>query len=90
MQNFSGEKKISSKQLEFLCFCLFTLADFFQIDIFHFFKGPGPFPAVINMYGGINRGQVIEDKSAMFASRGIASLALAFFGVPDLPKKYVQ
>ena len=52
--------------------------------------GPGPFPAVINMYGGINRGQVIEDKSAMFASRGIASLALAFFGVPDLPKKYVQ
>jgi hypothetical protein len=57
---------------------------------FHFFIGPGPFPAVINMYGGINRGQVIEDKSAMFASRGIASLALAFFGVPDLPKKYVQ
>ena len=56
----------------------------------HFFIGPGPFPAVINMYGGINRGQVIEDKSAMFASRGIASLALAFFGVPDLPKKYVQ
>ena len=59
-------------------------------SFFHFFIGPGPFPAVINMYGGINRGQVIEDKSAMFASRGIASLALAFFGVPDLPKKYVQ
>ena len=63
---------------------------FCRLIFSNFFKGPGPFPAVINMYGGINRGQVIEDKSAMFASRGIASLALAFFGVPDLPKKYVQ
>ena len=52
--------------------------------------GPGPFPAVIKIYGGIHKGNVVEEKSAMFASRGIASLALGFFGVPDLPKKYVK
>ncbi len=50
--------------------------------------GPGPHPAVINIYGGIHKGNVIEDKSAVFASRGFASLALAFFGVPGLPKSY--
>ena len=52
--------------------------------------GPGPFPAVINMYGGIHKKNVIEDKSAMFASRGFASLALAFFGVEGLPKTYTK
>jgi hypothetical protein len=34
--------------------------------------------------------QVIEDKAAMFASRGFASLALAFFGVKDLPISYAM
>ena len=52
--------------------------------------GHGPFPCVIKLYGGIHKGNVIEDKSAMFASRGIASLALAFFGVPGLPKTYAE
>ena len=52
--------------------------------------GEGPFPAVINMYGGIYRGKVVEDRSAMLASRGIASLALAYFGVPGLPKSYIE
>ena len=50
--------------------------------------GDGPFPAVINIYGGINKGHIIEDKSAAFASRGIASLSLPFFGVEGLPKNY--
>ena len=45
---------------------------------------------MIKIYGGIHKRQVIEDKSAMFASRGIASLALAFFGVQDLPKTYIE
>ena len=49
--------------------------------------GEGPFPAVINMYGGINRGGVIEDKAAMYASRGLASLALAYFALPGLATK---
>ena len=60
------------------------------ITLTYTFVGPGPFPAVIKIYGGIHKGQVIEDKSAMLASRGIASLALAFFGVPGLPKTYVE
>merc|ERR1711971_1275 len=50
--------------------------------------GNGPYPAVINIYGGLNKGKIIEDKSAVFASRGIASLALAFFGVDGLPTNY--
>ena len=39
------------------------------------------------MYGGINRGGVIEDKAAMYASRGLASLALAYFALPGLATK---
>ena len=53
--------------------------------------GKGPFPSVINIYGGILKGQVPEDRSALFASRGIASLALSFFGTsPGLPKRYSE
>ena len=40
------------------------------------------------MYGGMNKGQVVEERSALLASRGFASLALAFFGAKDLPKNY--
>jgi hypothetical protein len=32
--------------------------------------------------------KVIEDKAALFASRGFATLSLAFFGVKDLPISY--
>lgn len=45
-------------------------------------------PLIITLYGGILRGNVVEEKAAMLASHGFASLALAFFGVPDLPKRY--
>ena len=48
----------------------------------------GPFPTIISMYGGMNKGQVVEERSALLASRGFASLALAFFGAKDLPKNY--
>ena len=51
--------------------------------------GEGPFPSVIKLYGGIHRGQVIEDKAALLASRGFVSLSLAFFGVSDLPTTYI-
>lgn len=47
-----------------------------------------PAPAIITMYGSTNRGKVPEDRAAMFASRGFASFALAFFGVDDLPEMY--
>lgn len=53
-------------------------------------KGPGPFPAVISMYGGVHRGQVVEERSALLASRGFASLALPYFGVGNLPKTYLE
>ena len=53
--------------------------------------GEGPFPSLINIYGGILKGKVAEDRSALFASRGFASLALSFFGTdPGLPKRYSE
>ncbi|KAK3876949.1 hypothetical protein Pcinc_018300 [Petrolisthes cinctipes] len=47
-------------------------------------RGPGPFPGVVDMFGGT--GGLLEYRSAQMASRGFASLALAFFGYDDLPK----
>lgn len=47
-------------------------------------------PLVLTIYGGIIRGHVIEERAAVLASRGFASLALAFFGVDDLPKRYKE
>lgn len=46
--------------------------------------GNGPFPGIFDIYGMASG--LIESRSAMFASRGIASLALAYFGYEDLPK----
>lgn len=45
--------------------------------------GPGPFPGVIDIFGFI--GGLFEFRSAMLATRGIASLALAVFNYDDLP-----
>ncbi|CAL4116917.1 unnamed protein product, partial [Meganyctiphanes norvegica] len=46
--------------------------------------GPGPFPGVVDMFG--TAGGLLEYRSAQLASRGFASLALAFFAYEDLPK----
>ncbi|KAG0721398.1 Acyl-coenzyme A thioesterase 5 [Chionoecetes opilio] len=46
--------------------------------------GDGPFPGVIDLFGSV--GGLMEFRSAMMASRGIASLALAYFAYDDLPK----
>ncbi|XP_075711086.1 acyl-coenzyme A amino acid N-acyltransferase 2-like [Rhinoderma darwinii] len=46
--------------------------------------GEGPFPGVIDIFGAI--GGLIEFRSSLLASRGIASLALAYYGYDDLPK----
>jgi dienelactone hydrolase len=46
--------------------------------------GPGPFPAVIDMFGFIKG--IVEPRSALLASRGIASLALPYLFYQDLPK----
>ncbi|XP_029287376.1 acyl-coenzyme A thioesterase 4-like isoform X2 [Cottoperca gobio] len=45
--------------------------------------GPGPFPAMLDMWG--MGGGLVEYRSALFASKGYASLALAYFGHRDLP-----
>ena len=50
----------------------------------------GPYPTIISMYGGMIKGQVVEERSALLASHGFASLALAFFGAKDLPKNYLD
>ncbi|XP_042262565.1 bile acid-CoA:amino acid N-acyltransferase-like isoform X1 [Thunnus maccoyii] len=45
--------------------------------------GPGPFPAMLDLWG--MGGGLVEYRSALFASRGYASLSLAYFGHKDLP-----
>ncbi|XP_034543406.1 bile acid-CoA:amino acid N-acyltransferase-like isoform X2 [Notolabrus celidotus] len=45
--------------------------------------GPGPFPAMLDLWG--MGGGLVEYRSAMFASKGYASLSLAYFGHKDLP-----
>ncbi|XP_007948518.1 bile acid-CoA:amino acid N-acyltransferase [Orycteropus afer afer] len=45
--------------------------------------GDGCFPAVIDLFGGI--GGLLEFRSSLLASRGFASLALAYFDYEDLP-----
>jgi len=52
--------------------------------------GDGPYPLVIRLYGGIQKGNVIEDQSAVIAARaGVASFSMGFFGINSLPKSYL-
>uniref|UniRef100_A0AAV2M3I1 Uncharacterized protein n=1 Tax=Knipowitschia caucasica TaxID=637954 RepID=A0AAV2M3I1_KNICA len=45
--------------------------------------GPGPFPAMLDLWG--MGGGLVEYRSALLASRGYASFALAYFRHKDLP-----
>ena len=54
------------------------------------FLPSSPGPAVITIYGGVNKGVVPQDRAALLASRGFVCLALAFFGVDDLPPVYTS
>ncbi|KAF0035087.1 hypothetical protein F2P81_012845 [Scophthalmus maximus] len=45
--------------------------------------GPGPFPGMLDLWG--MGGGLVEYRSALFASRGYASLSLAYIGHKDLP-----
>ena len=47
--------------------------------------GQGKHPALIDLYG--SPGGLLEHRAAMLASRGFVTLALAYFGYQDLPKK---
>ncbi|KAA0197426.1 hypothetical protein HAZT_HAZT002190 [Hyalella azteca] len=44
--------------------------------------GEGPFPGVVDMFGGA--GGLMEHRAALFAARGFATLALAYFAYEDL------
>lgn len=45
--------------------------------------GPGPFPAMLDLWG--MSGGLVEYRAALFASRGYASLSLAYIGHKELP-----
>lgn len=51
--------------------------------LYWFPAGPGPFPAMLDLWG--MGGGLVEYRSALFASRGYASLSLAYLGHKDLP-----
>lgn len=51
--------------------------------LFYLLTGQGPFPAVLDMWG--MGGGLVEYRSALLASHGLASLALAYFGHKDIP-----
>uniref|UniRef100_A0A6J0TIJ9 Bile acid-CoA:amino acid N-acyltransferase isoform X1 n=2 Tax=Pogona vitticeps TaxID=103695 RepID=A0A6J0TIJ9_9SAUR len=50
--------------------------------------GPGPFPGVIDLFGGV--GGLIEFRAGLLASKGFAVLALAYFGYDDLPQSITE
>ena len=53
-------------------------------------NGDGPYPLVVRLYGGIQKGNVFEDQSALLAARsGVACFSMAYFGVNGLPKSYL-
>ncbi|XP_069602564.1 acyl-coenzyme A amino acid N-acyltransferase 1-like [Ranitomeya imitator] len=45
--------------------------------------GEGPFMGIIDLFGGV--GGLLEFRSSLLASRGFATLALAYFAYDDLP-----
>ncbi|SDH61461.1 acyl-CoA thioester hydrolase/BAAT C-terminal domain-containing protein [Bosea robiniae] len=46
--------------------------------------GEGPYPAIMILNG--SGGGINEPRAALWASRGVAALALGYFGAPGLPK----
>ncbi len=49
----------------------------------------GKLPLVVTIYGGIaKRGHLKEERAALYAARGFATLVIGFFGVGNLPLMY--
>lgn len=48
-----------------------------------FIAGPGPFPGLIDLYG--SGGGLVEYRASLLASRGFATLALAYMSFEDIP-----
>ncbi|XP_033751226.1 acyl-coenzyme A amino acid N-acyltransferase 1-like [Pecten maximus] len=51
-------------------------------------EGPGPFPGVIEMYGGLV--PIVEGRAALLASRGFATLSLSYVEGKGLPQTMVN
>lgn len=51
-------------------------------NLFVHASGPGPFPGLMDMWGG--GGGLLEYRSALLASHGYASLALEYFAPGEL------
>lgn len=51
-------------------------------------EGPGPFPGVIDMYGGLVT--ILEGRAALLASRGFATLSLTYVNGKNLPNTMVD
>ena len=54
------------------------------------FLPPSPGPAILTIYGGVYNGVIPEDRAALLASYGFVTLAVAFYGVDDLPPVYTS
>lgn len=54
----------------------------------HSCVGPGPFPAVLDLWGG--GGGLVEYRSALLASRGYVALSLEYLGRVDADGKPYQ
>ncbi|XP_072510952.1 acyl-coenzyme A amino acid N-acyltransferase 1-like [Notamacropus eugenii] len=50
--------------------------------------GEGPFPGVIDLFGGI--GGLVEFRASLLASHGFGVLALAYFAYEDLPNSLLE
>jgi dienelactone hydrolase len=53
-------------------------------------SGPGPFPAVLLVSGSGGGITSVQNSAALLASRGFATLALAYFNYPDLPSELIN
>lgn len=51
-------------------------------------SGDGPFPGIIDLFGGI--GGLVEFRASLLAAHGFAVLALAYFAYEDLPKPLLE
>ncbi|OWF54896.1 bile acid-CoA:amino acid N-acyltransferase-like [Mizuhopecten yessoensis] len=51
-------------------------------------EGPGPFPGVVDMYGGLVT--IVEGRAALLASRGFATMSLSYVHGKGLPQTLVD
>lgn len=56
-----------------------------MVSIHIYVSGKGPFPGVIDMFGGLI--PIMETRAALLASHGYAALALSYVHMPGLPQK---